>query len=231
MLTLYHHPFCPFSRAVRVALAEYGMQAKLVEERTWEKRKEFLLVNPAGSLPVLIDNGAGQPVCGARAVTEFIDETIGVEQGNRRLMPGEAHARGEVRRLLDWFDLRFHADVSALLLPERIYKRFMKAEDGGGPPDSSAIRNGRANLRYHLHYISKLAERRHWLAGNALTHADIAAAAHLSCIDYLGDVPWDDYPWAKDWYARIKSRPSFRPILADSVPGMMPSRSYADLDF
>ncbi len=231
MLTLYHHAFCPFSRAVRVALGEYGLQAKLVEERTWEKRKEFLLVNPAGSLPVLVDNGAGQPICGARAVVEFLDETIGVNEGKRRLMPEDPYVRGEVRRLLDWFDLRFHEDVSAFLLKERIYKRFMRAEHGGGPPDSTAIRTARANLRYHMHYISKLAERRNWLAGSSLSHADLAAAAHLSCIDYLGDVPWDDYRWAKEWYARVKSRPSFRPLLAESVPGMMPSRSYADLDF
>lgn len=231
MLTLYHHPFCPFSRAARVAMGEYGMSARLVEERTWEKRKEFLLVNPSGSLPVLVDGQAGHPVCGPRAVTEFIDETVGVEQGPRRLMPRDPHVRAEVRRLLDWFDLRFHQDASAPLIQERIYKRFMRAEHGGGPPNSAAMRSGRENLRYHMHYISKLAERRNWLAGDDLTHADIAAAAHLSCIDYLGDVPWNDFEFAKQWYARIKSRPAFRPILAERAPGMTPSSTYADLDF
>jgi glutathione S-transferase len=61
--------------------------------------------------------------------------------------------------------------------------------------------------------------------------ADVAAAAHLSCIDYIGDVPWEAYELAKNWYARIKSRPSFRSILADHIAGMPPPKHYADLDF
>ena len=70
-----------------------------------------------------------------------------------------------------------------------------------------------------------------WLAGDALSLADIAAAAHLSAIDYLGDVPWSDHEVAKEWYARIKSRPSFRPLLTDHIPGLAPPKHYTDLDF
>ena len=70
-----------------------------------------------------------------------------------------------------------------------------------------------------------------WLAGDDFSLADIAAAAHISCVDYLGDVPWSDYPGAHDWYARVKSRPSFRPLLADHIPGLPPPKHYADLDF
>jgi glutathione S-transferase len=82
-----------------------------------------------------------------------------------------------------------------------------------------------------LSYIGYLADRRAWLAGDQFSLADIAAAAQISCIDYLGDVPWEDYQEAKQWYARIKSRPSFRPILEDYVPGMRPPAHYTDLDF
>lgn len=230
MLTLYHHPFCPFSRAVRIAFGEYGLSAEFIEERVWERRREFLIVNPSGSLPVLLD-GDAVPVCGIRPVLEYLDETRGAELGDRRLMPDEPKARAEVRRLLDWFDTRFHEEVSAYLLHERIYKRLMRPDEGGGSPDSAAIRAGKANLQYHLHYIGWLASRRNWLAGARLTYADLAAAAQLSCIDYMGDVPWDEFEAAKVWYARIKSRPSFRPLLMDQVPGMLPSHTYVDLDF
>ena len=58
-----------------------------------------------------------------------------------------------------------------------------------------------------------------------------AAAAHLSTVDYLGDVPWKEHEEAKDWYARVKSRPSFRALLEDNVPGAPPQRHYANLDF
>lgn len=230
MLTLYHHPFCPFSRAVRIAFGEFGLSAEFIEERAWERRRAFLIVNPAGLLPVLID-GDGVPVCGIRPVLEFLDETRGADLGEQRLMPDSPTARAEVRRLVDWFDLRFNDEVSTYLLTERVYKRFMTPEQGGGPPDSSALRAGRANIRHHLHYIGWLASRRNWLAGERLSYADLAAAAHLSCIDYLGEVPWDEHEMAKSWYARIKSRPSFRPLLGDRVPGMAPSNTYVDLDF
>jgi glutathione S-transferase len=94
-----------------------------------------------------------------------------------------------------------------------------------------SVRAARANLRYHLRYIGHLIGVRNWLAGDRLTYADLAAAAHLSCIDYLGDAPWDENETAKIWDARMKSRPSFRPLLAERLPGMIPSVAYADLDF
>lgn len=230
MLTLYHHPFCPFSRSVRIALGEYGLNAEFIEERPWERRRDFLVVNPAGSLPVMID-GEGAAICGVRPVLEYLDETRGAELDGRRLLPVTPRERAEVRRLMDWFDLRFHADVSEYLLTERIYKRYMTPEQGGGAPDSAAIRAARTNIRYHLHYIGWLAGRRNWLGGEDLSFADLAAAAHLSCIDYLGEVPWGEFELAKAWYARVKSRPSFRPLLVDQIAGMMPSNTYVDLDF
>jgi glutathione S-transferase len=230
MLTLYHHPFCPFSRTVRIAFGEYGLSAEFIEERPWERRRDFLIVNPAGSLPVMIE-GDGPAICGVRPVLEYLDETRGAELDGRRLLPTSPRERAEVRRLMDWFDLRFNAEVSDYLLTERIYKRYMTPEQGGGPPDSAAIRAGRANIRYHLHYIGWLAGRRNWLGGDNLSFADLAAAAHLSCIDYLGEVPWEEFEPAKAWYARVKSRPSFRPLLVDQIAGMTPSNTYVDLDF
>jgi glutathione S-transferase len=136
-----------------------------------------------------------------------------------------------VRRLLDWFLVKFNAEVTEYLVTEKISKRFMNSANGGGPPDMNAIRAARTNVRYHMKYIGYLMSRRKWIAGDHLTYADLAAAAHLSCVDYLGDVPWDEDETARDWYARVKSRPSFRTLLADRVPGMAPADHYANLDF
>jgi glutathione S-transferase len=107
----------------------------------------------------------------------------------------------------------------------------MTKVQGGGPPNTDALRAARHNIRYHLAYLGWLARTRNWLAGERLTLADLAAAAHLSAVDYLGEVPWTEDEAAKTWYARVKSRPSFRPILADVLAGVPPSTSYADLDF
>jgi len=230
MLTLLQHPFCPHSRFVRIVLGEYGLSARLVEERVWERREEFLILNPAGTTPVLLEEG-GPPVPGAAIVAEYLDETRGEMLGQHRLLPPEPGARVEVRRLSDWFNTKFFAEVSGPLVHERLYKRFMPAQQGGGSPDTDAMRAARVNIRYHMAYIGWLVRTRNWLCGDRLTYADLAAAAHLSAVDYLGDVPWNEDEAAKTWYARVKSRPSFRPLLADMMAGIPPSPTYADLDF
>ena len=230
MLTLFYHPLCPFSRYVRLILGEYGIEARLVEERFWERREEFLLLNPAGQIPVLVADG--QPaVPGAAIIAEYIEETRHAEPRENRLLPASTGQRVEVRRLASWFNDKFHAEVSGPLVTERIFKRHMTLEQGGGPPDSEAMRAARHNIRYHLAYIGWLVSARDWLAGERLSLADLAAAAHLSAADYLGDVPWNDDEAAKNWYVRVKSRPSFRPLLADALAGLPAAKSYADLDF
>jgi glutathione S-transferase len=229
MLTLFYHPLCPFSRYVRLILGEYGIEVRLVEERFWERREEFLLLNPAGQIPVLVADG--QPaIPGASIIAEYIEETHTAERENR-LLPATPGERVEVRRLASWFNDKFHSEVSGPLVSERVFKRHMTVEQGGGPPDTGAMRAARHNIRYHLAYIGWLVRTRDWLAGDRLSLADLAAAAHLSAADYLGDVPWTADEAAKNWYARVKSRPSFRTILADTLAGLPPAKSYADLDF
>jgi glutathione S-transferase len=230
MLTLFHHPFCPHSRFVRLAFGEYGIDARLVEERVWERRRDFLLLNPAGTTPVLVEEGR-PAVPGAAIIAEYLDEMRGGELGERRFLPRAGAGRVEVRRLMSWFNDKLFAEVTGPLVAERFYKRHMRTEQGGGPPDTETIRVARSNIRYHLAYIGWLVQTRDWLAGERLTYADLAAAAHLSAADYLGDVPWNEDEAAKAWYARVKSRPSFRALLADELAGIPPSKTYADLDF
>jgi glutathione S-transferase len=230
MLTLFHHPFCSHSRFIRLALGEHGIAARLVEERVWERRQEFLVLNPACTTPVLVEEGL-PPVPGAGVIAEYLDETCGADLGDLRLLPREPSLRVEVRRLMSWFNDKLFAEVTGPLTLERLYKRHMPVSAGGGSPETAAIRVARHNLRYHLAYIGWLVRTRDWLAGERMSYADLAAAAHLSAADYLGDVPWNDDEIAKTWYARVKSRPSFRPLLAETLAGIPPSETYANLDF
>lgn len=230
MFTLLQHPLCPLSRYVRLVLGEHGLEVKLVEERFWERREEFLLLNPAGSIPVLVEEG--QPaVPGATIIGEYIDETRGETRADGRLLPAKPADRVEVRRLIAWFNEKFHEEVSGPLVTERVFKRYMTLEQGGGPPNTNDLRAARHNIRYHLAYIGWLVSTRDWLAGDKLSYADLAAAANLSVADYLGEVPWTEDEAAKGWYARVKSRPAFRPLLADMLAGLPPSQNYANLDF
>lgn len=228
-MQLFHHPFCPHSRFVRLVLGEYGIAVDLVDEPVWERRKEFLALNAAGTTPVLVEDALTAP--GAAVIAEYLDEKFGNEVGDRRLLPDEPAARVEVRRLASWFNDKFFSEVTEYLVHEKIVKRHLSAYAGGGAPDSALIRAARANIRYHLRYIGWQLKARNWLAGDWLSYADFAAAAHLSIVDYFGDVPWDENEAAKSWYARVKSRPAFRPLLSESLPGIAPAQSYADLDF
>src|SRR3954471_24349096 len=230
MFTLFHHSFCPHSRFIRLALGEHGLDLRLVEERVWERREAFLALNPAATTPVLIaDDQSAIP--GAAIIAECLDETRGAGMGDRRLLPATMSERIEVRRLMAWFNEKFFEEVSNPLVTERIYKRFMSEDNGRGAPATDVIRAAKVNVRYHLAYIGWLSQTRNFLAGDRLTYADLAAAAHLSAIDYLGDVPWHEDEAAKAWYARVKSRPSFRPLLSEWLAGVPASRTYVDLDF
>lgn len=230
MLTLHHHPLSAGSRYVRLVLAEYGEDAVLIEEKPWLRSEEFLALNPAGTVPVLIDGNDGV-IVGAPVIGEYLHETRGSRLGENTLLPAHPVERAEVRRLVSWFLDKFDAEVTGYIVSEKIIKRQAPADSGGGPPDAAAIRAARTNIRYHLRYVGYLATRRSGLTGRDLSLADLAAAAELSCMDYLGEVPWEDDAMAKSWYARLKSRPSFRALLTDHVRGNPPSAHYADLDF
>ncbi|PTW62644.1 glutathione S-transferase [Breoghania corrubedonensis] len=230
MLIVYHHPFSPASRFVRLALHEYGVNFEAYLEFPWQRRRDFLLINPAGTVPVAVEND-GTPVCGAGVIMEYLDETRGYMIPEKRLMPDNAERRAEVRRLVDWFLGKFDREVIGHFVREKVYKQEMPKSAGGGEPDSAALRAARTNIRHHMRYIGYLAASRRWLGGDKLSFADMAAAAELSCADYLGEVPWEEDEHAKAWYARVKSRPSFRSLLGETIPGMRPAPSYADLDF
>ncbi|MCY4504402.1 MAG: glutathione S-transferase family protein [Hyphomicrobiales bacterium] len=224
-MRLYHHSVCPFSRRVRLLCAEKAIEPELAEERPWERRLEFLMLNPAGVLPVLRDGDV--LLVGAYAVSEWLEE----QHPEPCLLPGDAVQRAEVRRLVAWFDEKFHAEVGMLLSQEKLVRRFMARADGGGSPRVQHLRAGLENLHAHMEYIGALLARRAWLAGEDLSLADFAAAAHLSCADYTGDIAWAHYPQARQWYMRLKSRPSFRGLLQDRIPGLVPAAHYAAPDF
>lgn len=221
MIRLYHSPLSPFCRKVRLTMAEKKLEVELVEERYWEQNPEFMRRNPAGKVPVL--RMGGLILSESQAICEYLEETVPTPP----LMPKDVEKRYEVRRLCAWFDDKFHAEVTSKLVYERVNKKLMSQ----GYPDSKNVKDGSVAIKYHLDYMGWLLEQRRWLAGDVMTLADFTAASHLSALDYNSDVDWNRNAAVKDWYAKIKSRPSFRTLLADNVPGFPPSQHYADLDF
>ena len=213
MRTLFHFWLHPFSRKVRVALTEKGLSCDLQVEKVWERRTEFLAMNPAGDVPVLIEQD-GTILSNSQVICEYLDEVY----PEINLVGRDPVQRAETRRLINWFDRKFNKEVTDNLVGEKVVKSFLNM----GEPHGPSVRAGRANIHYHLDYIGFLTERRSWLAGEHFTLADITAAAHLSAIDYIGDVPWDGHANAAKWYENVVSRPSFQDILEESIPGYEP---------
>ena len=222
MRTLYHLPIDPGCRKIRMLLREKQLDFELKSEKIWERREAFLSLNPAGEVPVLQEDD-GTTIPDHQVIVEYLEEAY----PEPSMLGGSLLDRAETRRIANWFDIKFGREVTQNLVEEKIMRRFI----GLGQPNSAAIRAGHANIHYHLDYIAWLSERRRWLAGDDFSLADMAAAAHISAVDYLGDVPWAEHTGAKDWYARVKSRPCMRPILADHIAGVAPPKHYADPDF
>ncbi len=223
MATLYHYPLCPFSRKIRLLLRERNIDPDLITEAFWQKRKEFIKTNPSGEVPVLIINN--DKICGHYAITEFLEEEFDT------IFPENIEEKNECRRLIDWFDNKFYIEVLKIILHEKVERQFLSVKQGGGLPRLERIKVAIHNMNYHLNYIDNILNERYCLAGESINTADFTAVAHISCLDYLGDIPWKKYPRVKDWYAKIKSRPSFRSLLTDQIMSIPPRGKYVSLDF
>jgi len=221
MRRLIHLPLSPFCRKIRLVLAEKKLQVDLIEEPVWERRVELIRLNPAAMVPILKNENL--ILSESNAIFEFLEE----KYPKPALLPESLLDRAEARRINFWFDDKFHREVTSRLLYERVNKKLAKS----GEPDSAIIKSGMKNFKFHIEYMDWLLQKRRWLAGDKLTIADFSAAAHFSSLDYIGTVDWEMSVNIKDWYVKLKSRPAFRPLLADLVPGFSPPPYYSDLDF
>ncbi len=220
MNSLYHFPLCPYSRQLRILLREKNINFTLIREDYWLRRKELLLLNPAGELPIYICNDG--KICGIYPILEYITETS--EPSFMDFLPIE---KAEIRRLIFWFNKKFYREVTKYVLDEKMIRLFVNA----GSPRSEFLRNAKENLLKHLKYLNQLLEEKEYIATDTISLADFVAASHLSVLDFFDEIPWDYNPAIKHWYSLIKSRPSFRPLLIDRISGFNPPKHYSDLDF
>lgn len=221
MVLLIHHTTSPFARKIRLQMSEKKMLFVLKEEEPWNLSPDLYKLNPAGELPVFLNDG--NVIVGHYAISEFLEET----QKEIPLIYGNSKQKAEIRRVMDWFDNKFYREVYQNIVFEKVNKRF----SNGLAPDSKVLKIGLNNIGYHLEYIEWLLSKHQYLVGEELTLADLTAASHFSIIDYLGDVPWDEFPASKLWYSKIKSRPSFKDLLKDTIRGILPAKNYTNLDF
>ncbi len=225
MYKLYHHPLCPFSRKIRIFLVAKGIEFELIIENFWERRKEFLAINPANTVPVLFDQDHNFFICHSATIIEYIEEK---HNKNNNLIGNSLFEKAESRRIASWFDEKFYHEVSKYILAEKYFNRFTP---GSHEPNSEILRAARHNLNIHLGYIEYLIENRKYLARDQISIADFAASAHISVLDYFGDINWSHHEEIKNWYSLIKSHKFFTQILKDRIINIAPPSYYSELDF
>jgi glutathione S-transferase len=223
MWQLLQFPLCPFSRKVRLLLGEKGVGYELVRESPWEKRDDFLHMNPAGQTPVMVDTERDVVLVDSTAICEYFEETV----EKSAAINGTAEYRAEIRRLVAWFDGTFYAEVTQPLLRERMVKRIAHRVS----PDARSLREAMKAAVGQLDYTDWLLDHRNWMAGATFSLADLAAAAQISVADYLGGIDWKGHERTQAWYMGLKSRPSFRPLLSERMEVIGPSPHYAQVDF
>ena len=219
---IYHYPLCPFCRLVRLAFYEKGILHSLLTEIPWERRPAFLEKNPLGTVPLIVEPD-DYYLSGATTICAYLNEIRPLPD----LIGETPRGRAEVRRLTEWINTTFYAEVVQPILNERVYKSLQKK----GVPDSNVLYLARQNYNVLMPYLDWLASRRTYLGGRRLSYADLAVAAHLSVLDYLGELHFEKLPDIKMWYQRMKSRKSFKSLLQDKIGGIMPSADYASVDF
>ena len=225
MYRLYNHSICPFSRKVRVHLAGKEIGFESIQENFWDRRKEFIAMNPAGTVPVLFDNSNGAVIVNSDVIIEYIEEK---HHDSKNFLGNSLIKKAENRRLQSWFDDKFYNEVSKYVLNERYFNRFLSSSP---PPNSEVLRVARRNLNIHLSYIEYILESRKYLGGEEISVADFSAACHISVLDYFGDINWNHYAPTKEWYSLIKSHKIFNDILKDRILNINPPEHYSKLDF
>jgi glutathione S-transferase len=214
MRRLTHLVLSPTSRLVRLMLGEKRIACDFPHAE-----------DPLAHLPIFRELD-GTVVVGLWAIIDHLEN----EHPERALLPADARQRAEALRLFDWAMTNFHEEVTKRI----VFEKGSQTQTGSlsrRPPNMETVRLGRQALKDALPKLGTLAETRGFLAGRDVSLADLAMAAHLSALDYFGEVPWVEHLAPTEWYTRMKSRPSFRPLLNDLVPGQPPVSHYAELDF
>jgi glutathione S-transferase len=206
----------------RIYLKEKALEHELIVDLPWKRKNVFSQHHVFSDLPTLVDQD-GMVLEGWYAIIEHLEQSY----RSNSLLGVTQKEKAESRRIATLFNEMFFADVTKNIVFEKVIKKHVE----NSSPDSSCIRKGNSEINRYFSHIADLVNRRNWLSGNEFSLADIAAAAQISCVDYIGSIGWDNYPTVKDWYVRIKSRPSFRDILHDRIANMSPPSYYQELDF
>jgi len=243
MIELYHHGSSVCAAKVRFALGEKNLawQGHYLDILKGDQfAPDYLRLNPKAVVPTMVHDG--RVIVESTVINEYLDEVF----PDPPLKPDDAQARAAMRLWTKAVDEDLHPACAEVTfsachrhiikrLPPKDYEHFLAST----PPHSVTPRwHARkqeivtlgfdapglaAQYRLYESYLGRMERmlaHQPWLAGDTFSLADIAMTPYLNRLDMLGMSPmWEaKRPLVAAWFARIKTRPAFKPALLDWCP-------------
>lgn len=200
MLTLCGFSASNYYNKVKLALLEKGVAFE--EELAWIGETDKA-ASPLGKVPYL-KTDAG-PLSESTMILEYLEDAF----PQNPLIPPDTFAAAKVRELVRYLELHLEL-VARNLYPEAFF--------GGKVSDGAKEKVGQ-QLEKNIAAFAKLARFSPYVAGDAFTLADCAAAVHLPLVssatriiygrDYLADLP------VRDYLKLVGERPTVQKVNAD----------------
>lgn len=157
---------------------------------------EFRAMNPAGKVPVIDDNGV--VVWESHAILRY----LAARYGNESMWPQAPAKRARIEPWIDWSQTSFQVDF----LTGVFWGLYRTPEP---QRDWAAIRGALARCAEHTQILDKALAARPFLAGDALTLADIAVGS-LMFRYFTLDIERPVQRNLQSWYHRLADRPAYR---------------------
>ena len=188
-LTLYFHPLSSYCQKVLIAFYELDLPFETV---LVEGREEHLKLWPLGTIPVLVDGEQVLPE--STTIIEHIDDGR---------LTADPQARLWDRLADNHLDRPMQKIVTNYLRPTR-------------SADPYGVEEARAQLDAAYAVFDARLNGRAWLAGEAFTVADCAAAPALFYCHAVH--PWGEYPELSRYFRATLARPSFARVVEEARP-------------
>ncbi len=209
-MKVYGFPISPFVRKVHLVAAEKGIAVELAMSNPADPAPEFLAASPFRKIPALIDGDF--TLCDSTAIVTYLDAV----QPEPPITPGDAKAKARAI----WFE-EFADTILIAAGGKVMFNRFVAPKLMGKPGDEALAEQGLKELGPIMDYLESQCGDG-WLAGDEFSIGDIAVAATLRSLGYVGlDPDPATHPRTAAWYGRVKARPSWAQFAAleDKIVG------------
>jgi glutathione S-transferase len=200
----------PFVRKVRAALAEKGIEYRLVPVVPFGVSEEFRRISPLGKIPVFEEDD-GFTVCDSSVILAYLERT----RPSPALYPADARELARALFLEEWADTRLIEATGPVFFERFVAVRLLKRE-----PDEELIRTCLEERQpAAFAWLETALAGREFAVGTRLSVADLALASPFVNLVHAGaELDAARWPQLARYLRGIWGRPSFAALLQEELP-------------